>query len=91
LYTRLLGHYASVLKVKHQSTIIEEVKHKTVKLVDSMTISLCLSLISWAKFRTAKGGLKIHTCWDDSLALPEIFTINKTRQIGPQLRWVSSQ
>jgi IS4 transposase len=79
LYVKLLRYYEGVLKAKHQSTVIEEVKHKTIKLVDSTTISLCLSLFSWAKFRTAKGGLKIHTCWDDSLALPEIINITEAK------------
>jgi len=77
LYTKPLRHYTGVLKSKHQSTVIEEVRHKTIKLVDSTTISLCLSLFSWAKFRTTKGGLKIHTCWDDSLALPDIINITE--------------
>ena len=79
LYYKLLAHYKGVLKAKHQSTIIEEVKHKTVKLVDSTTVSLCLNLFSWAKFRTAKGGLKIHTCWDDTLALPDVVNITEAR------------
>lgn len=79
LYSKLLLHYEGVLKSKHQSAIIDEVKTKTVKLVDSTTISVCLSLFSWAKFRTAKGGLKIHTCWDDSLALPDVINISEAR------------
>ena len=29
--------------------------------------------------RTAKGGLKIHTCWDDSLALPDLVNITPAR------------
>ena len=41
---------------------IEEIKGKVVKIIDSCTISLCLSLFEWAKFRTAKGAIKIHTC-----------------------------
>lgn len=79
LYFKLLRHYEGILQAKHRSAIIEEVKHKTIKLVDSTTISLCLNLFSWAKFRTAKGGLKIHTCWDDSLALPDVINITEAR------------
>ena len=57
----------------------EEIKDKTIKLIDSTTISLCLSMFDWAKFRTAKGGLKIHTVWDDSLALPEYVNITEAK------------
>lgn len=63
LYYKLVRHYEGVLRTKHKTSIIEEIKGKTIKIVDSTTISLCMSLFSWAKFRTAKGGLKIHTAW----------------------------
>ena len=79
VYFKLLRYYEGVLRAKHQSIIIEEIKGKTVKIVDSTTISLCLSLFDWAKFRTAKGGLKIHTCWDDTLALPDLINITEAR------------
>jgi IS4 transposase len=75
LYYKLVRHYEGVLRAKHKTSIIEEIKGKTIKIVDSTTISLCMSLFSWAKFRTAKGGLKIHTAWDDTLALPDLINI----------------
>lgn len=31
---------------------------------DSTTIDLCLTLFDWAKFRKAKGGIKVHTLFD---------------------------
>ena len=31
---------------------------------DSSTISLCLKLCPWAKFRTTKDGIKMHTLLD---------------------------
>ena len=31
---------------------------------DSTTISLCLSVFEWAKFRKHKGGIKVHTLFD---------------------------
>ncbi len=79
LYYKLLSHYSAVLKSRHQSHVIEEIKDKSIKLIDSTTISLCFSLFDWAKFRTAKGGLKIHTVWDDSLALPEYVNITPAK------------
>lgn len=40
--------------------------------LDSTTISLCLSLCDWATFRTAKGGFKLHTLFNNRLRIPEI-------------------
>lgn len=39
-------------------------------LLDSTTISLCLSLFDWAKYRTAKGAIKLHTLLDYDGNLP---------------------
>ena len=79
LYYRLLSYHKRLLKVRYQSHIIEEIKHHTIKLVDSSTVSLCLSLFDWAKFRTAKGGLKIHTVWDDQLGLPDMVNVTEAK------------
>lgn len=79
LYYRLLKHYETILGKQHQSHIIEELKHQKIKLIDSTTISLCLSTFSWAKFRTAKGGIKIHTCWDDALMIPDMINITEAK------------
>ncbi len=79
LYHRLLGYHGRLLKAGHRAHIIEEIKHRTIKLVDSTTVSLCLGLFDWAKFRTAKGGLKIHTVWDDQLGLPDMVNITEAK------------
>ena len=79
LYYRLLKHYQRVLSKQHLSHIIEEIKNHKIKLIDSTTISLCLSLFDWAKFRTAKGGLKIHACWDDTLMIPDMVNITEAK------------
>jgi len=75
LYYGLLRHYEQALRAKHRSEVIEQIKGKVVKVIDSTTISLCLSLFDWAKFRTAKGGIKIHTCWDQAMMLPDLINI----------------
>ena len=80
LYHRLLTHYRCVLSKQHKSHIIKEIEGQTIKLIDSTTISLCLSMFDWAKFRTAKGGLKIHTCWDDTLMLPDLVNITPAKE-----------
>ena len=79
LYYRLLKHYEQVLSKQHRSRIIEEIKDKRIKFIDSTTISLCVSLFDWAKFRTAKGGIKIHTCWDDTMMIPDMVNITEAK------------
>ena len=79
IYYQLIKHYASTLTDKRDRAVIAEVKNETIKLIDSSTVSLCLNLFDWAKFRTAKGGLKIHTVWDDTLGLPDYINITEAR------------
>lgn len=79
LYYRLLVHYQRVLAQQHKTHIIKEIKGQKIKLIDSSTISLCLSTFNWAKFRTAKGGIKIHTCWDDTLMIPDMVNISEAK------------
>lgn len=59
--------YHSLLK--QFSFLLEnnEVKFKNkskIFLLDSTTISLCLSTFDWAKYKTAKGAVKMHTLLD---------------------------
>jgi hypothetical protein len=79
LYIKLLSHYDTVLKKDNHRTIIQEIKDHSIKLIDSTTISLCLSMFDWAKFRTAKGGIKIHTCFDDALQIPDLINITEAK------------
>ena len=39
--------------------------------IDATTIDLCLSTFYWATFRTAKGGIKLHTQLDLKTSIPE--------------------
>lgn len=48
---------------------------------DSTTIELCLSLFNWAKFRTTKGALKIHTLLNNRKSIPELLNIT-TGKVG---------
>ena len=79
LYYKVLNHYQRILKSESERSIIAEIKDQTIKLIDSTTISLCLNMFDWAKFRTAKGGLKIHTCWDDNLQIPDLINITQAK------------
>lgn len=44
-------------------------------LLDSTTISLCLSVFDWAKYKTAKGAVKMHTLLDYDGNLPAYVNI----------------
>ena len=44
-------------------------------LLDSTTISLCLSIFDWAKYKTAKGAVKMHTLLDFNGNLPAYVNI----------------
>jgi hypothetical protein len=44
-------------------------------LLDATTISLCLSLFDWAKYKTAKGAVKMHTLLDFDGNLPAYVNI----------------
>jgi len=79
LYQRLIIYYEKILTNSSKKLVIQEVKDLSIKLIDSTTISVCLSMFDWAKFRTAKGGLKIHTCWNDTLMLPDIVNISEAK------------
>lgn len=79
VYYQLIKYYGRTLTDKRDRAVIEEVKNETIKLIDSSTVSLCLNLFDWAKFRTAKGGLKIHTVWDDTLGLPDYINITEAK------------
>lgn len=43
--------------------------------IDATVIDVCLSAFSWAKFRTTKGGIKVHVQLDLKTAIPEFVQI----------------
>jgi len=63
-----LGQQARFRRVKFR------IKSK-IFLLDSTTISLCLSLFDWAKYKTAKGAVKMHTLLDYDGNLPAYVNI----------------
>jgi hypothetical protein len=63
-----LGQHAGFKQVKFR------IKSK-IFLLDSTTISLCLSLYDWAKYKTAKGAVKMHTLLDYEGNLPVYINI----------------
>lgn len=45
--------------------------------LDSTTINLCLSLFPWAKFRTTKAAVKLHTLMDLRGNMPSVIVISR--------------
>ena len=46
---------------------------------DSSTMSLCLKLCPWAKFRKHKGGIKLHTLYDVKTSIPTIVLVTNAK------------
>lgn len=66
-------YYYVLQKSLGQQPGFKQVKFKIkskILLLDSTTISLCLSLFDWAKYKTAKGAIKMHTLLDFDGNLP---------------------
>lgn len=63
-----LGQQARFKRVKFR------IKSK-IFLLDSTVISLCLSLFDWAKYKTSKGAIKMHTLLDYDGNLPAYVNI----------------
>ncbi len=59
-------------------------KNKLLSL-DSTTISLCLTLFPWAKFRRAKGGVKAHVLLDHNDYLPAYVLLTQAKRSDVKL------
>jgi hypothetical protein len=53
--------------------------------LDSTTISLCLSLFPWARFRRAKGGVKAHVLLDHDDYLPAYVLLTEAKRSDVKL------
>jgi hypothetical protein len=47
--------------------------------IDSTTIGLCLSLFTWASFRSTKAGIKAHTMYDVKNGIPSFIYISNAK------------
>lgn len=77
-YTLFKEYYFSLLDTFTKEAQFRRVKFKVkskIFLLDSTTISLCLSLFDWAKYKTAKGAVKMHTLLDYDGNLPAYVNI----------------
>lgn len=65
-YFKLLHKLSVIAKFKQTRFRIKS----KILLLDSTTISLCLNLFDWAKYRKKKGAIKLHTLLDFDGCLP---------------------
>jgi len=70
-YYKLSNHLGQQAKFKQTKFRIKS----KIFLLDSSTISLCLSLFDWAKYKTSKGAIKLHTLLDYDGNLPAYINI----------------
>ncbi len=70
-YYKLLSHFSHQAGFKQ---VKFRIKSK-IFLLDSSTISLCLNLFDWAKYKTTKGAVKMHTLLDYDGNLPAYVNI----------------
>lgn len=70
--------YALLKQCQEVASSDREFKFKNpLYILDSSTISLCLSLFDWAKYSKTKGALKLHMILDSRTMLPEIINITE--------------
>lgn len=77
-WTLFKDYYYQLLSHLGQQAGFKQVKFRIkskIFLLDSTTISLCLSLFDWAKYKTAKGAVKLHTLLDYDGYLPAYINI----------------
>lgn len=79
LYYSLCNHYKMQLSRRPEYKVIEEIKNKNIKIIDATIMSVCLKLFPWAKYRTAKGGIKAHVSLDEASMIPDIVNISEAK------------
>jgi hypothetical protein len=80
---RIFAEFAQVLVAEARSLYIdepiglEEIDEKELKVfaLDSTTVDLCLSVFPWARFRSTKSGIKMHTLLDLQGSIPVFMAI----------------
>ena len=54
-------------------------KFGSVKLIDSTTVSMGMTYFNWAKFRSTKAGIKMHTKFDLGKNIPEAIVVTNAK------------
>lgn len=72
--------YDLLFQFRNERGLVKDKRFKfkmSVKSFDSTTISLCLSLFDWATFRKKKGGIKLHTMFNNKEQIPEFVNMTE--------------
>ena len=89
---RIFEDFASLMIAEAQSRLMTKdfELHGKFYAVDSTTIDLCLSLFRWAKFRSTKSGVKVHTQIDIATEIPVFYRItNANVHEGKAMDWIA--
>ncbi len=84
---RIYGDFAQRLVAEARGLYIDEPlgleeldqREQTVYALDATTIDLCLSVFPWARFRSTKAGVKMHTLLDLRGSIPAFTWITEAR------------
>lgn len=80
---RIFEEFAYILIDKARKTCYNEdfeIKvDGNVYALDSSTVDLCMSVFWWAKFRSTKSGIKLHTLFDVKTAIPAYLHISEAK------------
>ncbi|MFQ6609081.1 MAG: IS4 family transposase [Fidelibacterota bacterium] len=67
-------YYFALLKILSKDVPFQRIKFKStlkkIFILDSTTITLCLSVFDWARYRQTKGAIKLHMLLDYDSCLP---------------------
>jgi hypothetical protein len=80
LYYSLVTYYSLSLQNRPDRKVIKEVENYAIKIVDATIMTVSSRLFSWAKYRTAKGGIKAHVSLDEATMLPDIVNISEAKK-----------
>ena len=78
-YYSLCKYYKTQLHMRPEYKVIKEIEGMHIKIIDASIMSVCLKLFSWAKYRTAKGGIKAHVSLDEASMIPDIINISEAK------------
>lgn len=76
LAQHLLGRARKAYKYRNVTDLDLE---EEVYAVDSSTIDLCMSVYDWARFRSTKSGIKLHTSIDVKTEIPDFVCITQAK------------
>ena len=76
IYADFAHHLIGIARKLYQKEPLAVELQNTVYALDATTIDLCLSIFPWARFRTAKGAVRLHTLLDLRGSIPSFIHIS---------------